>query len=229
MSDTSALLSVASLEKNFGKELVLRKLSFELQRGETILLLGANGSGKSTLLRICAGLSRASGGDARIKGHAPMQAAKALGYVSHQPLLYADLTVRENIKLHADLFETHKETTDRLLSEWGLAHLAQKRLCEISKGNLARAALARAFVSHPELLLFDEPSAALDEDGALILRNKIKEQVTRGGSLIVTHDLERISSVATRVLVLKEGVISSDASGNEAIQRTIAEYRKINR
>ncbi|MBN8548669.1 MAG: ABC transporter ATP-binding protein [Deltaproteobacteria bacterium] len=213
-------LTMRGVHKSFGREQVLHDLSLDLRPAELTLLLGQNGSGKSTLLRIAAGLSRAD------QGH--VERAERVGYVGHQSLMYAALTVRENLRLAAELAGVGADI-DAALQEWNLLSCADKCLSQLSKGQQSRAALARAFLHDPSLLLLDEPTSALDEASTILLIEKLK--ASSAAILLATHDVARLESHAKRALVLTEGRISIDsAAGDQTTLETVVQrYREINR
>ena len=150
-------LSLNAVSKSFGKQKVLKEISFGLNSNQLTLLLGQNGSGKTTLLRICAGLS---GSDSGSRTGAAI--TKPIAYLGHQCGLYSAMSVRENLALTAKLTKTTINLRE-FISDWGLDVFADKLVGELSKGQQMRAGLSRAFLRAPSLVLLDEPSAALDD------------------------------------------------------------------
>ncbi len=216
------LLTVSHLSKRIGQELILEDISFTARPGEVILILGANGAGKSTLLRLIAGLLRADSGSVVVH-----TAEKRIGYVGHSPCLYTEFTVEENLRFFAQLFGAQLD--EGLFERWQLIRIRDRRVHDLSKGEGTRATLARALLGEPSLLLLDEPTSALDDGSVEQLTRTIAERSARGHTVIlVSHDLERIANVASRVLVLSRGTIMSDAHGSER-ELAIANYRRGNR
>jgi len=191
---------------------VLRGIDLEVRRGDVLVVVGPNGAGKTTLLRVLAGLARPSAGEVRVLGRklertAP-EARRPIGFVSHQSLLYDDLTLAENVALAARLYGMARPRAAAMhaLQSVELAERAHQRPRELSRGLLQRAAVARALVHDPLLLLLDEPFTGLDVPAAERLRELLLERQRRGlGLLLVTHHLEEAWDLATRVAVLSGG------------------------
>lgn len=208
------LIEVQRLKKNFGWLPVLRGLDFVVQRGEFVLLLGANGSGKSTLLRLLCGLSRATSGDIRIGGWSlpgEAQAVRAqIGLLAHRPLLYANLTARENLDFFAALYDIppaeRTRRRDDLLGKVGLAARADGLVRGFSRGMQQRLSLARALLHQPDLLLLDEPYTGLDSAGCTMLDGLLAAESNGGCTIIMsTHHLERKPAHVDRALILAAG------------------------
>ena len=229
------LVRVTNLTKRFGSQQVLRSLSCAFNQGEITLLLGANGAGKSTLLRICSGLMRAGSGSVE-----RALDKRAYGYVGHEPMVYAHLTVRENLEFFAALSgKPNPVATD--FERWGLAPHAEKRVAELSRGLQLRVSLARALQAEPRVLLLDEPTSALDEESVEGLCGTVLTIVhsgaPAGGAVIATHDIQRLRPIANRVMLLNGGVIEADSRSLEAdgtgesaaCDAVVARYRERNR
>jgi heme ABC exporter ATP-binding subunit CcmA len=183
-----------------------------LASGEALAAVGPNGAGKTTLLRILAGLVRPSRGEVRVLGR-PLRrgdpdARRPIGFLPHQSLLYDDLTVRENVVFAARLYGVADaaEAARRVLEEVDLWDRSGERPRSLSRGLLQRAALARALVHGPRLLLLDEPFTALDTAGAERLRRMLRARLDAGaGIVLVTHQLAEAWELASRVGVLAAG------------------------
>lgn len=214
-----AVIEVRGLVKAYGFLPVLKKLDLDVHQGTTVALLGPNGSGKSTLLKLIAGLSKPTDGTIRVGGWDMPKEANAvraqIGMVSHQSLLYANLTARENLHFFATLYNLKDDELnnriDSLLEQVGLKKRAGSLVRTFSRGMQQRLSIARALLHDPHVLLFDEPYTGLDQDAATILDdllNKAKgEQRT---ILIATHQLERAANIADRVVILARGTIGYD-------------------
>lgn len=208
------LIEVQGLSKHFGWRPVLRGLDFLVQRGECVLLLGANGSGKSTLLRLLCGLSRATSGVIRIGGWSLPEEAQAvraqIGLLAHRPLLYENLTARENLDFFAALYDIppaeRTRRRDDLLGQVGLAGRADGLVRGFSRGMQQRLSLARALLHQPDLLLLDEPYTGLDSAGCAMLDGLLAAASKSGCTIIMsTHQLERMPDHANRALILADG------------------------
>ena len=162
----AAAVEAAGLGRAYGERAALADVSFELPAGATLVVFGPNGAGKSTLLRVLATLLRPTRGTLRVLGHAlPGEAAAVrgrIGLLGHEPLLYRELTGRENLRFHARLHRVGDARVEALLDAVGLARRADDPVATLSRGTVQRLAAARAVLHDPELLLLDEPRANLD-------------------------------------------------------------------
>ena len=214
-------LAVRRLERAYGDLVALRDVSFELAAGQTLAVLGPNGAGKTTLLRILATLLRPSGGEASVlASELPRQAWKVrgkIGYLGHTALLYKDLTLAENLAFHARLHRVDEVETRiaELLAAVGLERRAGDLVRTLSSGMVQRAAICRAVLHRPALLLLDEPRSHLDPDAAAVAESLIG----RGSGatrVLVSHDAEAALAESDRALVLGAGgvvVYEGAASG----------------
>ena len=217
------MIEVRSLVKTFGLKPVLRGLNLHLEAGEFVALLGPNGAGKTTLLRILASLARPSLGEVRLAGHRlPGEAAAVrgiLGVVSHQPLLYGDLTAEENLRFYARLYglPQAKRRIDEILEMVGLDRRRRDRVREYSRGMQQRLAIGRAVLHDPLILLFDEPHTGLDQEASSMLDGVLRQVAGRGRTVLMTsHDLLRAADLASRIDVLSGGVIARSLSRGQA-------------
>jgi heme exporter protein A len=210
------MIDVRRLVKTFGWKPVLRGLDFHVEPGEFVALLGPNGAGKTTFLRILASLSRPSMGEVTVGGYRlPGQAAavrRILGVVSHQPLLYGDLTAEENLRFFGRLYGVPRlETRLREVLEMiGLSARRRDLVRQYSRGMQQRLAIGRAVLHEPEIMLFDEPHTGLDQEASQMLDEVLRQVAARGRTVVMTsHDLLRSAELATRVDILSRGVIAA--------------------
>ncbi len=211
-SSDGPLLEARGLGRSFGRRRVLRDIDLALAPGEALAVAGPNGAGKTTLLRLLAGLMRPTSGEVRVLGH-PLargegEVRRALGLVSHQSLLYDDLTLLENLMFAATLYglERPREASLAALEAAGLANRADESPRRLSRGLTQRAAIARALLHQPRVLLLDEPFTGLDAASAERLREELRRRLAEGlGVVIVTHHLSEVWTVANRVAVLVDG------------------------
>jgi heme exporter protein A len=204
----SEAIKVRALRRDYGERTALDGVGFELGVGETLVVLGPNGAGKTTLLRILATLLRPSGGEARVLGCAlPGEAWKLrgrIGFLGHEPLLYRDLSGRENLRFHARLHGMQGEAAEARISELlgavGMERRADERVAELSAGMRQRLAICRCVLHRPKLLLLDEPDSNLDAEGRELARALIGPGT--GTRVLVTHDPERALPDADEVLHL---------------------------
>ncbi len=216
------MIEVRKLIKRFGLKTVLRGLDFRVEPGEFVALLGPNGAGKSTFLRILSSLSRPTLGDVRIAGYRlPEQAGavrRRLGVVSHQPLLYGDLTAEENLRFYGRMYGVLNldERIDQVLEIVGLAARRRDLVRTYSRGMQQRLAIGRAVLHDPEVMLFDEPHTGLDQDASEMLDRVLREVAARGRTVVMTsHDLARVGDLASRFDVLSRGVIAASISRSQ--------------
>lgn len=219
MNETPAIIEAEQLKKAYGDLPVLRGIDFTVRRGEFVALLGANGSGKSTLLRLLSGLSKPTAGTIRIGGWEMPREAMAvrarIGLVAHQPLLYENLTARENLDFFGKLYGIDRNERERrikdLLRAVGLSRRADSRARTFSRGMKQRLSLARASLHQPDVLLLDEPYSGLDQAAVERLDEMLSAAIEQGRTIIMsTHQLARIPPAAERALVLARGKIGYD-------------------
>jgi heme exporter protein A len=216
------MIKVANLVKRFGYKPVLRGLDFEVRPGEFLALLGPNGAGKTTFLRILASLSRPTLGEVQVAGyHLPQQAAavrRRLGVLSHQTLLYGDLTAEENLLFYGRLFnlDSFSARLDETLAMVGLVDRRTDLVRTFSRGMQQRLAIARAIIHDPDILLLDEPYTGLDQDACLMLDEVLSAVAAQGRTVLMTsHDLARAGEMADRFDVLSRGKIVASKRRDE--------------
>jgi heme exporter protein A len=208
-------VEVEQLWRGFGAAPALRGVRLRVAWGERVALLGPNGAGKTTLLKVLATLLRPTSGWARVGGWDTATAAGAgevrrrVGFVGHQTLLYPDLTVEENLRFYAALNRAPPAGAEPLLRGCGLWGRRTERVGALSRGQQQRAAVARALVHDPPLLLLDEPDAGLDEAGLDWLEGAI-----RGPGrtvLLVSQAPQRARAWCRRVVRLDGGRVLGES------------------
>jgi heme exporter protein A len=213
------LIIANSLTKQFGPFMALRGLDLEVRPGEFVTIVGPNGAGKTTLLRILATLSRPTRGRVSIAGHAlpkgADQARRQIGLLSHQPLLYGDLTAEENLRFFGKMYDVpHLEARIiELLDQVDLIDRRSDRARTFSRGMQQRLAIARALLHDPAVVLLDEPFTGLDPHASDRLEELL--HLLRDGQRTVVmtiHDLDRGWAMCDRALVLARGKIVYEAS-----------------
>lgn len=216
------LLAVNAIGKAYGGQSILDNVSFSLGSGDRSLLLGPSGSGKSTLINIICGLQTPDTGSVAIDGETVASATeptngdavrrRALGIVFQTLRLVSALTVRANLALAQRLQSgsVADSAIDQILDTLGIAHRANARPFELSQGEAQRAAIARALVVKPKLLIADEPTSALDASNAERVAALLMEAADSVGAalLIATHD-ERLRSHFRQSYSLREGTLVS--------------------
>lgn len=204
-------VAAAGLGRRYGELDALSDVGFELGAGQTMVVFGPNGAGKSTLLRLLATLLRPHAGTATVLGHDAKtegwRIRSKIGLLGHEPLLYRDLTARQNLRFHARLHGVAAQRVDELLDALQLTTRADDPLHTFSRGMVQRTAAARSVLHDPELLLLDEPTANLDPRAAELLEPLIG--AASGRTRIVTsHDPTGGLTGADLVLGLKGGRVA---------------------
>jgi heme exporter protein A len=201
-------IALEGVERRYGERAALRGVSVRVPEGATLAVFGANGAGKTTLLRVLATLLRPHAGTAEVLG-APLpgeawRVRGRVGLLGHEPMLYARLSGRENLLLHARLHGRDRARVDELIEAVGLGPRADDPVDELSRGMVQRLAAARAVLPDPPLLLLDEPRAGLDPGAAEQLEPLIGRSSGRT-RVLVTHDVDRGLAEADAVLGLRDG------------------------
>jgi heme exporter protein A len=222
-------ISLRGVTRRYGERTALAAVTLELPAGQTLAVLGPNGAGKSTLLRVLATLLRPHGGELAVLGHALPQENWAvrgkIGLLGHEPMLYRELTARENLRLHAKLHGVALERIDELLELVGLDRRADEPLRTLSRGLVQRVAVCRTLLHDPELLLLDEPRANLDPAACEIIEPLIG-RVSGKTRVIVSHDPAGALLEADLVLGLIRGRAALLATPTQLDHQQLAElYR----
>ena len=205
MTDAIAL---EGLERRYGERPALSGVSVRVAEGQTLAVFGANGAGKTTLLRVLATLLRPHAGSVSVLGaRLPDESWSVrgrVGLLGHEPLLYPQLSGRQNLRFHARLHGVRPERVDELLAAVGLDARADDPVGELSKGMVQRLAAARAVLHDPPLVLLDEPRAGLDPGAAEQLEPLIGRSSGRT-RVLVTHDVDRGLDEADLAIGLRGG------------------------
>ncbi len=201
-------IELRGLARHFGERTALRDVTLTLRRGATLAVLGPNGAGKSTLLRILSTLLRPHEGQVEVLGEELPRRSFAvrgnLGLLGHEPLLYRDLTGRENLVYHARLRGVRAERVEELLATVRMERRADDPVRSLSRGMVQRLAVCRATLHDPHLLLLDEPRANLDPAAAELVEPLIGP-VDGRTRVLTSHDPESAIQEADVLLGLKDG------------------------
>lgn len=202
------MIRLEGVERRYGERVALAGVSVSVDEGQTLVVLGPNGAGKTTLLRVLAGLLRPHAGEATVLGaELPREAWKLrgkVGFLAHDPLLYRELSPRENLRFQARLYDVAPERVDAVLEAVGMLARADDPVSELSRGMVQRVAAARAVLHDPPLLLLDEPWAGLDP-GAVELLDPLIGPASGKTRVVVTHDVSRGVAEADVTLGLRDG------------------------
>jgi heme ABC exporter ATP-binding subunit CcmA len=209
-----------NVSKLFGSFAALRQVSVDLEPGKCYVLIGENGAGKSTLLRILAGLLRPTGGSVKIFGdNEPHDARERIGYMSHAPMLYDELTGKENLAYFASLYLGRKCLDPaEALRQVGLDPELPRPLGQYSQGMRQRTSLARVLMPIPELLLLDEPFSNMDVESAHQMVELLAGFRQSNRTIVITtHQREQAAPIADWILRLKAGRVADFAPGNPTL------------
>ncbi len=222
-------VALKQLKKSFGLKPVLRGIDLTVPQGQCIALLGTNGAGKTTILRILAGLAKPSSGTVCVFGLRSTDDARRIrrliGFVAHEPYLYEELTVIENLLFFGRMYlvENVQKRANELLQRVGLEKRKQDRVHALSRGLVQRLAWARSLLHNPPLLLLDEADAGLDQQGQKLMDVLLAEHRERGGSVIfTTHQLERALTLSDSIVIVNGGRI---VYREESAQITLEDLR----
>src|SRR5512145_1153641 len=214
------MLRAEGLRHSFGAVRALDDVSFTVNPGQTLAVFGPNGAGKTTLLKVLAGLIQPQAGRAHVEG-----GRRAIGWIGHQPQLYGQLTVTENLRFWASLYDTQPSAD--LLARLGIQEHANRPVRALSRGLVQRVAIARALVHDPRVLLLDEPFTGLDRTAAEALSRLLGHHAAAGrATVLVTHNVEEGTELATDVAFMRKGrfVHCAPRSGRDPSD-IAAEYR----
>ena len=218
-------LQVEHIDKSYGKQHVLKDVSFAMQDGEVVGLLGPNGAGKSTLMKVVVGLAKGDGlrvtGDGAQTADRPasglVEVPDRIGYLPERNPLYDEMFVREYLLFMARLGKIARpeERVEILIQRVGLTPEAHKRIGQLSKGYRQRVGLAQALLNDPDLLVLDEPTTGLDPNQLVEIRTLIRQLGRDRMVILSTHILQEVREMCDRVIILDHGEIKADRLVNE--------------
>ncbi|MGH2592298.1 MAG: ABC transporter ATP-binding protein [Anaerolineae bacterium] len=222
------MIAIHDLSHRYGRHWALARLTLEAPTGQCLCLFGPNGAGKTTLLHILATLITPTAGDVTVGGVSlrgdPLAVRRLIGLVAHKPLLYAHLTALENLDFFGRLYRIpgRKQRAESLLERVGLWDKRHDRVRGFSHGQTQRAAIARALMHDPAVLLLDEPYAGLDLAAAERLDGLLADLIAAGHTLIMTtHDLDRGVERSSRFAILAVGRLIYQAESRSVTRETL--------
>ena len=208
-------IEVRKLTKAFGHQAALRGVDLHVDEGEFLALFGPNGAGKTTLIRVVSSLTRPTAGTVRVRGEDLGKAGTSLrrhiGLISHNPLLYGDLTPDENLRFFARMYDLPDAAgrIDAVLEQVGLVVRRRDPVRTFSRGMVQRLAIARAILHDPAIMLLDEPYTGLDLQAADMLRAVLEELAALNRTVILTtHNLEQGLEMCDRAAILNRGRVA---------------------
>lgn len=231
-SVVESAISAKKLSKVFGNRRALDGVSFELPQGAFLSIFGPNGAGKTTLLRVLSTLARVTSGTARLMGvdlkEEPDKARDHIGLISHNSMLYPDLTAEQNLMLYARLYgvEHPEKRVMELLEAVELKHRRLDAVRTFSRGMTQRLSIARALIHDPDVVFLDEPYSGLDPHAVEIFDELIARHREGRTFVMVSHDLQKGFAMCTHALVLARGrVVAFDQKDAFAFDEFEALYR----
>ncbi|CAK7040315.1 MAG: ABC transporter ATP-binding protein NatA [Paraeggerthella hongkongensis] len=213
MTDAQAAIKTKKLSKVFGNRRAVDNVSIEVPQGAFLSIFGPNGAGKTTFLRVLSTLARASSGSATLMGidikEEPDKARDHIGLISHNSMLYPDLTAEQNLLIYARLYgvENPEARVLELLESVELKHRRLDVVRTFSRGMTQRLSIARALIHDPDVVFLDEPYSGLDPHAVEIFDELIEQQREGRTFVMVSHDLQKGFAMCTHALVLAKGKV----------------------
>lgn len=224
-------LEARGIAKYFGRFVALEGVNLSISPGEFVVVLGRNGAGKTTLLRICGLIVQPSAGELRFDGTPLSKCSPAVkgrvGFVGHESFLYDELTVRENLRFYTRLYglSDGARAIENRLEELGLADRASDLVRNLSRGLRQRAAIARALLHQPDLLLLDEPATGLDAPASQRFYALLARLHAAGSTILLSsHELTRSLALAQRILLLGRGQVVFDGPNSAEARAALASH-----
>tara|TARA_B100001057_G_scaffold150195_1_gene150130 strand:+ start:5094 stop:5843 length:750 start_codon:yes stop_codon:yes gene_type:complete len=227
------MIEINNINKSFGKNEILKNISFSFERGKTNLIIGESGSGKTTLLRILIGLHKIDSGNILYDGRdftklqikEKRKLRQEIGVLFQRGALYDFMNVEENIMFPLTMFtnnsdEEKLERVNDCLKRVNLENCNDLKISELSGGMVKRVSIARAIVMNPNYLLCDEPNSGLDPKTAIIIDNLIKEITEESNitTIVNTHDMNSVMEIGEKIAYINNGKISWSGNKEELLQ-----------
>ena len=221
------IIEVKNLNKIYDKIIAVKDLTFEINKGKIIGLLGPNGCGKTTTIAMILGLLKPTSGEVIIKGKniekERINLLEKMNFISPYVELPKKLTVEENLKVYADLYgvTNTNEKIFELVNELRLDEFFKKKTGELSSGQKNRISLAKALINDPEILLLDEPTASLDPETGDFVRSFIEHYSSKTNVtiLLASHNMNEVERLCDSVMMMKDGIIVDTGKSQELISR----------
>lgn len=212
-------IKVENVTKQYGNQIAVNHLSFEVKKGEIVGFLGPNGAGKSTVMKMLTGYIEPSKGklfvcDTLVSTKSKLTNQK-LGYLPEHNPLYKEMYVKEYLAFIANVHKAAKEEIKKVIYQTGLTSEANKKVHQLSKGYQQRVGLAAALIHNPEVLILDEPTTGLDPNQLVEIRELIKKIGKEKTVLFSTHIMQEVEAVCDRVIIINKGNLKIDASLEE--------------
>ncbi len=223
MSDNDVMIEARGLSKYYGQFVAVSDLSFSVKRGEVVAFLGPNGAGKSTTMKLLTGYLAPSEGEARICGHdiatERLEVANRIGYLPENGPLYLDMTPRSLLRFLGSARglkgEHLDERIDAVVGLCDLGSVINKPIGKLSRGYRQRVGMAHTLLHEPDVIIMDEPTAGLDPNQIMEVRETIRKLGENKTILLSTHILQEVEQMCTRVLLIHEGKLVFDGKPEE--------------
>ena len=221
---SSQLIAIHDLKKSYGKNLVLKGINLELNKGSIVAIMGPNGSGKTTLLKAILGLVKHDSGEIYVKGmqvNGDAQYRRYIGYMPQNSCFPENLKVKEVISMLKDVRGNHIVCDEELIEKLRVGEVFNKQVGTLSGGTKQRVSSAVAFLFNQEIIILDEPTAGLDPVSTEIVKQKIVDEKNKGKLVIITsHVVSDVEELAGRIIFLLEGNVHLDNTVDELITQT---------
>jgi heme ABC exporter ATP-binding subunit CcmA len=212
-------IEVKRLIKSYGEHHALRGIDLSVKWGDILAIFGPNGAGKTTLLKVLATLVKPSAGDVSVAGFNLKQDAimirRRIGVVTHQTLLYDDLSAYENLRFYGKMYDVSnlRDRISQLVAQVGLESRIHDPVRTLSRGMQQRLAIARALIHDPPVLLLDEPGTGLDQHASAMFANILNSTVNKQRAVLMTsHSLEQGAALSNRIAIMADGKIAYEGS-----------------
>jgi len=221
------IIKVKNLNKIYDKIIAVKNLTFEINKGKIIGLLGPNGCGKTTTIAMILGLLKPTSGEVIIKGKniekERINLLEKMNFISPYVELPKKLTVEENLKVYAGLYgiKNVNEKISELINELRLNKFLKKKTGELSSGQKNRISLAKALINDPEILMLDEPTASLDPETGDFVRSFIEHYSSKTNVtiLLASHNMNEVERLCDSVMMMKDGIIVDTGKSQELISK----------
>lgn len=222
------MLRAEQITKRIGARTILQGIDLQVGAGELAMIFGPNGAGKSTLMKILALLSKPTDGKLSIAGldtgREGSHLRRCIGLISHQTLLYENLTAYENLHYYASMYQVDRitERIQQLIQQVGLEFHLNDPIRTFSRGMQQRLAIARALIHDPDILYLDEPYTGLDQQAVHIFHSVLKQLKGQGKTIVmITHDFHQGLSLADRIVFMKRGKVVLDEMAKDLTEQQI--------
>lgn len=207
-------ITVKNTSKYYGKQKVLKGVSFSIDSGEIVGFLGPNGAGKSTMMKIITAYMVANEGEVLVNGldvqKDELAVKRSVGYLPEHNPMYPDMYIKEYLQFHANIHKVDKQRISEVIDQVGLSPEQHKKIGQLSKGYRQRVGLAAALLHDPRVLVLDEPTTGLDPNQLVGIREMIKKIGKEKTILLSTHIMQEVEAMCDRVIIIKEGEIVAD-------------------